>query len=216
MGNIEKIKWKPRQKPMETEIEDFVRKTLGGNGFQGDDGNFLLNEDNDTRRRDEKPNQVHPAECKSHVATGIWSGKFYWKNGAGDAVEPSSYVIAETGSQATNIHLLRCVSPTMSRTETESQGSCACVFVLCRKWFTSGNSFGVHRFFALYAWGLKRPEIIISVTGGAANFDLNSDEKDKILKVATPPLLETLNPLPPSPQTLILFATPRLICAHPS
>ena len=39
------------------------------------------------------------------------------------------------------------------------------------------------KFFALYEWGLKRPEIIISVTGGAENFDLNSEEKDKIMKV---------------------------------
>ena len=38
------------------------------------------------------------------------------------------------------------------------------------------------KFFALYQWNLPRPDIIFSVTGGAAAFDLNNDEKDKILK----------------------------------
>ena len=39
------------------------------------------------------------------------------------------------------------------------------------------------RFFAIHNWGLNRPDIILSITGGAKAFDLNSDEKDKILKV---------------------------------
>jgi len=38
------------------------------------------------------------------------------------------------------------------------------------------------RFFAINEWGLNRPEIILTDTGGALDFDLNSDEKDKILK----------------------------------
>ena len=41
----------------------------------------------------------------------------------------------------------------------------------------------MRRFFAIHKWGLNRPDIILSITGGAQAFDLNSDEKDKILKV---------------------------------
>jgi hypothetical protein len=36
--------------------------------------------------------------------------------------------------------------------------------------------------FCLRKWNLKRPNFIISVTGSAAAFDLNSEEKDKIFK----------------------------------
>jgi len=49
---------------------------------------------------------------------------------------------------------------------------------------TGHNAVNIHllKIFAFYEWALKRPEIIITVTGGAANFDLNSDAQDKILK----------------------------------
>ena len=31
-------------------------------------------------------------------------------------------------------------------------------------------------------WGLKRPDVIITVTGGAMAFDMSTEDKDKIMK----------------------------------
>lgn len=39
------------------------------------------------------------------------------------------------------------------------------------------------KFYAQHVWGLKKPGIVISVTGGAQSMDnLNSEEKEKIFK----------------------------------
>ena len=46
----------------------------------------------------------------------------------------------------------------------------------------SSGALNILRYYAIKQWGLKRPEIILTVTGGATNFDINSDERDKILK----------------------------------
>ena len=38
------------------------------------------------------------------------------------------------------------------------------------------------RFYMEHVWKLKRPEVIISVTGGAADFDLSTEQRDRIFK----------------------------------
>ena len=38
------------------------------------------------------------------------------------------------------------------------------------------------RFYMEHVWKLKRPEVIISVTGGAADFDLSTEQLDRIFK----------------------------------
>lgn len=46
------------------------------------------------------------------------------------------------------------------------------------------NSYNPHliRFYMEHVWKLKRPDVIITVTGGAMDFDLSTEEKDTIMK----------------------------------
>ena len=46
------------------------------------------------------------------------------------------------------------------------------------------NSYNPHlvRFYMQHVWKLKRPDVIISVSGGAKQFDLSTENKDKVMK----------------------------------
>lgn len=46
------------------------------------------------------------------------------------------------------------------------------------------NSYNPHlvRFYMQHVWKLKRPDVIISVAGGAKQFDLSTENKDKVMK----------------------------------
>ena len=44
-------------------------------------------------------------------------------------------------------------------------------------------SLAFFRFLALRKWALERPGIIITVTGGAADFDLSDEAQDTMFKV---------------------------------
>ena len=124
----------PKERPSPDTIQEFVDKTGGGTGSLSDDDGFFR------RESAAKSNQVMHNGGGERVA----SGKFHWSEAAADVADPAQYIIANTGQNADNVHLLR--------------------------------------FFSFYEWGLRRPELILTITGGAAAFDLNSDAQSKILK----------------------------------
>jgi hypothetical protein len=126
----------PKERPNSSHVADFIARTGGGHGdVAADDGFFVM-------KKRGKQNQVVPHDAADN--TPVCSGKFFWSGAGKDIADPAQYVIARTGRNADNMHLLR--------------------------------------FYAFYEWGLKRPELILSVTGGALHFDLNSDAQSKILK----------------------------------
>lgn len=126
----------PKERPSSSLVADFVARTGGGHGDAPDDDGFFR------VKKGSKTNQVVPHDAADNPRA--CSGKFFWSDASKDHADPAQYVIARTGGNADNMHLLR--------------------------------------FYAFYEWGLKRPELILTVTGGAGNFDLNSDAQSKILK----------------------------------
>jgi len=62
---------------------------------------------------------------------------------------------------------------------THGEGTSVAQFATVRE---VGYNEHLMRFFATKAWSLPRPDVIISVTGGAGNFKLSAGHKDRIMK----------------------------------
>ena len=164
----------PKERPTEEEIIDFVEKTGGQHkpvqrkaedGSSGDGGHVLA--------------EASAAEGRRRQLSKLPSEP------------PSTFEVAPKKSPA----------PRKSNQIMDSnEGSCcwcgkfywkaafsghsdpAAEYVIAKIGIENGVNIHLLRFFALYNWGLPRPGIVITVTGGASNFDLSSDAQDKILK----------------------------------
>ena len=163
MMNVKKIAWKPAERPSEKEIQEFVFRTNGAHGKVGDGKCFYVNADSKSERG--------RASC----------GEFRWKTGDTGA-QAAQYVIADLEMKERR-EMKRDISREMMRDNSIPDTSKDSI-PDTPAGYSPRASTNIHmlKFFAIHKWGLNRPEIILSITGGAKAFDLNSDEKDKILK----------------------------------
>jgi len=110
MRNTEKLPGRaaPKERPSSDEIRHFVMSTDGGDG-EGLEDLFQVQSKDSTRLTQVAPDN-HAAN-----AVGILCGQFCWRGGVVNSAEatvaagaePAKYVIARTGRNAVNIHLLK-------------------------------------------------------------------------------------------------------------